>query len=78
MAIDGSYKIEIDTPMGKQTAILVLKSEGNTLSGSIEAEIAGINEFSGGTVNGNEATWSMELNSPIGKLNLEYNLERHE
>lgn len=72
MAIDGSYNIEVDTPLGKQTAKLVLKSDGNTLSGSVEAEIAGLQEFSGGTVNGDEANWSMELNSPMGKLKLEY------
>jgi len=72
MVIDGTYNITVDTPLGKQTAKLTLKTDGNILGGSIKAEIGGLNEFSGSTVNGNEAIWSMELNSPLGKLFLEY------
>jgi hypothetical protein len=73
MGVDGNYHIEIDTPMGKQTANLVLKTDGNTLSGSIEAQMGGLQEFSGGTVNGDDLTWSMTLDSPMGKIDLEYN-----
>ena len=72
MTVDGTYNVEVDTPLGKQTAKLILKVDGNVLSGSIEAEMTGIKEFSGGTVNGDEIEWSMELDSPMGKLNLEY------
>jgi len=72
MAVDGTYNIEIDTPIGKQTASLVIKADGYALSGSVEAEMGGLNEFSGGTVNGDEVAWAMELDSPMGKINLEY------
>lgn len=72
MSVDGTYNVEVDTPLGKQTARLILKADGSALSGSIEAELAGLMEFSGGTVNGDEITWSMELDSPMGKLNLKY------
>ena len=72
MAIDGTYNIMVDTPLGKQAAKLTLKADGNILSGSIEAEIGGLNDFEGGTVNGSDLTWNMELNSPLGKINLEY------
>jgi hypothetical protein len=71
MAIDGTYNVEIDTPMGKQTAKLTLKTEGSALSGSMDSPIGGVNEFSGGTVSGDEVTWSIELDSPMGKMNLE-------
>jgi hypothetical protein len=71
MVIDGTYNITVDTPLGKQTAKLILNTNGNILSGSIEAEIGGLNEFSGSTVNGNEVTWNMVLNSPIGQINVE-------
>ena len=37
MAIDGTYKIEIDTPMGKQEATLTLKTAGDKLSGTAES-----------------------------------------
>jgi hypothetical protein len=72
MAVDGNYSIEIDTPMGKQTAKLILKTDGSALSGSVESQIGGLNEFSGGRVNGNDVAWSMELNSPMGKIDLDY------
>ena len=72
MAIDGTYNIEIDTPMGKQSAKLTLKADGNALSGSVDSPMGGLNEFSGGKVNGDEMTWGMELDSPMGKINLEY------
>ena len=72
MAIDGTYNIMVDTPLGKQAAKLALKADGNILSGTIEAEIGGLNEFGGGTINGSDLNWSMELNSPLGKINLEY------
>lgn len=72
MAIDGTYVIELETPIGKQTATVVLKADGNALSGSVEASLGGLNEFSGGTVNGDEVDWAMNVKSPIGSINLEY------
>lgn len=72
MVVDGNYSIEIDTPIGKQTAKLVLETEGNALSGSIDARIGGVQEFTGGTVNGEEVTWSMVLESPMGKIGLDF------
>ena len=72
MAVDGNYNIEIDTPIGKQTAGLVLKTEGSTLSGSIDARIGGVQEFSGGTVNCEDIIWNMVLESPMGKIDLDY------
>ena len=72
MALNNYYNIEIDTPLGKQTAKLALKTDDNALSGSVEAEMVGIEEFSGGTVNGDDVAWNMELDSPMGKLILEF------
>jgi hypothetical protein len=71
MAIDGTYDVQVDTPMGAQPAKLTLKTEGDSLSGSVESQI-GSSEFSGGTVNGDEVTWQMKVNSPMGELDLEY------
>ena len=72
MAIDGTYNVEVDSPMGKQASKLTLKTDGNALSGSMDVPMGGMKEFSGGTVNGDEITWSMELDSPMGKMNLEH------
>ena len=72
MAVDGTYKVEVDTPIGKQEATLTLTTDGTALSGSTES-VMGSQEFSGGTVNGDQVSWNMEINSPIGKMELIYN-----
>lgn len=71
MAIDGTYDVQIDTPMGVQSMKLTLKTDGDALSGSVESQM-GTSEFSGGAVNGDEVTWQMKINSPMGEMDLEY------
>jgi len=71
MAVDGTYKIEIDTPMGKQEATLVLKTDGDKLSGTTESPF-GKTDFSGGTVKGDDISFNMEMSSPMGSMKLEY------
>ena len=71
MAVDGTYDIIVDTPIGAQTMKLILKTEGSALSGSIDSPM-GAQEFSGGSVSGDDISWQMEINSPIGNMNLEY------
>jgi hypothetical protein len=71
MAVDGTYKIEIDTPMGKQESKLTLKADGAALSGSMESPF-GTTEFSGGSITGDEVAWSMEISSPMGNMTLDY------
>ena len=71
MAVDGTYEVEIDTPIGAQSAKLTLKTDGSSLSGSIDSPL-GAQDFSGGSVSGDDISWGMEINSPMGKMNLEY------
>ncbi len=70
MAIDGTYKIEIDTPMGKQEATLTLKTSGGKLTGTADSAF-GKSDFTG-TVKGNEVAWDTEISSPMGQMKLEY------
>jgi hypothetical protein len=70
MAIDGTYKIEIETPIGKQEATLTLKTAGDKLSGTAES-MMGKNEFTG-TVKGDTLAWTMDIRSPMGEMKLEY------
>ena len=74
MAVDGTYNIEIDTPMGKQESKLTLKTDGDALSGTMESPMGTI-EFSGGKVSGDDISWEMEISGPMGSMNLEYNLK---
>lgn len=71
MAVDGTYAIEIDTAMGKRTARVTLKAEGNSLSGSMTSE-QGTQSFSGGTANADAVAWVTEISGPMGKMKLEY------
>ena len=71
MAVDGTYKIEIDTPMGKQESTLTLKAAGDKLSGSMES-MFGKMDFSGGKVKGNDVAFSMKMSGPMGDMTLEY------
>lgn len=71
MAVDGTYKIEVDTPMGKQESTLTLKADGGNLSGSMES-MFGKMDFSGGTVKGDDLAWNMEMSGPMGNMKLEY------
>ena len=47
MAVDGTYSVDIDTPMGKQSGKLTLAAEGDSLSGSFSGPM-GEQSFSGG------------------------------
>jgi len=71
MAIDGTYNIEIDTPMGKQEAKLNMKADGNKLTGTMENDM-GKNDITG-TTKGNDVSWGLEINSPMGNMKLEFN-----
>lgn len=70
MAVDGTYKIEINTPMGAQEAELTFNSSGEKLTGQANSQL-GKNDFSG-TVKGNDVTWSFEVNSPMGTIKLDF------
>jgi hypothetical protein len=71
MAVDGTYEVTVDTPMGAQSMKLTLKTNGNALSGSIDSPMGAL-EFTGGSVSGNDISWQQEISSPMGKMNLEY------
>jgi hypothetical protein len=60
MVVDGSYDIEVSMPEGKRTIHLVLKSQGKTISGSIDGPF-GKYSFSEGSINNNEIAWRVIL-----------------
>lgn len=69
MAVDGTYRITIKTPMGAKESLLTFKTEGNSLSGQSESE-AGVTIFAGGTVNGNDVQWVQEVKTMMGKMKI--------
>lgn len=71
MAVDGTYDIEVDSPMGKMGARVTLETDGSKLKGTVESQM-GTQPFENGTVDGDKIAWSMEVSSPMGTMELAY------
>lgn len=70
MSVDGNWKITMSTPMGDRDATLVLKSAGDTLTGTQAAEGDSADIFDG-TVKGNDVAWKVKITNPM-PLTLEF------
>jgi hypothetical protein len=55
--------------MGTQAAKLALKTSGAELSGTIDTSM-GNSDFTG-VVNGDDVSWSMDIDSPMGRMTVE-------
>jgi hypothetical protein len=64
MAVDGKWEITINSPLGAQKAVLDLKTDGASLTGSQQAA-QGSGPLENGKVNGNDLSWSAKINSPM-------------
>jgi hypothetical protein len=65
MAVDGNWKITVNTPMGPQDSTLSFTSNGTTLTGTQTAPNGGSAEISDGTVSGNEIAWKASITRPM-------------
>lgn len=70
MAVDGTYDVEVKSPMGKFDARVTIKTDGDSLSGTMDSQM-GKSDFTGGTINGNDVAWDMDVQSPLGKMKLQ-------
>jgi hypothetical protein len=70
MAVDGSWKIAMETPLGTRNATLTLATSGGTLTGTMSGE-AGSTEIADGRVNGNQVSFSVDITQPM-PLTLEF------
>ena len=64
MAVDGKWEITINSPMGAQKAVLDLKSDGGTLSGTQTAQ-GNTQPLANGKVDGGNLSWSANITSPM-------------
>ena len=64
MSADGSWSVTINSPMGAQQATLTLVTDGDSLSGSMVGA-QGTQEFTGGTVDGDNLAWTIDMTSPM-------------
>lgn len=65
MAVDGTYSITIQTPMGPQDSTLTLTTAGDALTGTQTAPNGGSAPIEEGTVNGNEVSWKASITKPM-------------
>jgi hypothetical protein len=63
MSIDGAYQLTLDTPNGQLPASLDLVTNGSSLSGKMSV-MNRVVEFEGGTVQGSDLSWSLEVTDP--------------
>ncbi|MFG2044907.1 hypothetical protein [Dactylosporangium sp. NPDC048998] len=59
MAVEGTWTLLIDTPIGEQEAILVLHRDGDRLTGSLDHRTTSL-EITDGMISGDDAGWKVE------------------
>ena len=64
MAVDGTWEIVINSPLGAQKATLDLKTEGNSLTGN-QSAAQGSGPLENGKVDGDALSWSAKISSPM-------------
>jgi hypothetical protein len=72
MALNGTYKAALDSPMGKQEAMLSLTAEGAQLSGSIIA-MGNTLQFDNGKADGDAFEFVISIKSPMGAMEITVN-----
>ena len=64
MAIDGTWEVTINSPMGAQKAKLELASKDGTLTGTQHAQ-GSSQPVANGKVDGDNVSWSANITSPM-------------
>jgi hypothetical protein len=62
--VDGEWDCITKTPMGEQTSIFTVKSNGGTFTGSNSGTL-GTLEIIDGRVDGDRLSWKMEMKTPF-------------
>lgn len=72
MSVAGTFKLTMNTPMGTQTPTLTIVEDGGAVSGNMAGPM-GTTEFSGGTVDGDSASWDMTIDAMGQQIKLSCN-----
>jgi hypothetical protein len=64
MPIDGTWALTIETPIGRQESTLEAKTSGGALTGT-QSVPDGSHPIEAGAVDGDEASWSVSITSPM-------------
>jgi len=63
MAVDGTWNLTMETPMGERASTLVVKVAGGKLEGTQSAEGQTAQIFEG-RINGNDLGWKVSITQP--------------
>ncbi len=61
---NGTWNIEINTPMGKQEGTLTLAQEGDAVTGSMASGGDSVS-IENGSVSGDQASWEAKVSKPM-------------
>lgn len=73
MPVDGTWNIAIETPMGTRNSTLVLKADGDKLTGT-QSEGPDSTQIADGTVSGNQLSWKVSITNPM-PMDLDFTAE---
>ena len=65
MAVDGTWKLTVNTPMGAQESTLVVSSSGGSVTGTQSAGSGEGRPIDDLTVKGNEVSWKASISRPM-------------
>ena len=63
-AVDGDWNVTIKTPMGDQSSVFTVKSDGATFTGQVAGALGSM-DIKDGAVDGNTLTWKMDMTVPM-------------
>jgi hypothetical protein len=64
MSVSGTWKLTLDTPMGRQESTVELTADGSALTGTASSNGETIEIFDG-SVDGDNVTWKVKVTKPI-------------
>ena len=64
MAVDGTWNLTMETPMGERASTFVAKTAGATLTGQQSAE-GNATAIYDGTISGNDVAWKIDISQPM-------------
>jgi len=71
MAVDGTYNITMNTPMGDRPATVTLAADGGALSGTFGGGQGSV-AITDGTTSGDDVAWAATINGAMGEMKLAF------
>lgn len=72
MAIDGTWDLKLQTPMGERPVTVRLDSTDGALGGSMASTTGETPILPGGITDGTTATWSVMFSGAMGEMKLDF------